>query len=186
MHWEDLVHTAVLTCLELADRPAGYAYAAARTALKNYRWVHIRGLSGGWNSQACIDHGYSVINFTNVPSDDGNGDDETAVAAIAARSWERVPRPVEWAVLQRLAGPGQAETETLREVLYILAGMVDNFYPEQLYQAALIITLLGRQYTWEMSRNAPASALPRRMISTGAGASGNSIRICSSHPCTRR
>lgn len=149
MHWEDMLQTAVLTFLELADRPAGYAYAAARTALKNYRWVHIRGLNGGWKSQACIEHGYSVINFTDVLCDDGDGDGETAVAAIAARSWERVPRPVEWAVLQRLASPGQTETETLREVLYILAGMVDNFYPEQLYRAALIITLLGRQYTWE-------------------------------------
>jgi hypothetical protein len=34
-------------------------------------------------------------------------------------------------------------------VLSILAGMSGNFYPEQLYRAALIITLLGRDYTWE-------------------------------------
>lgn len=46
MHREDMLQTAVVTFLELADQPAGYAYAAARTALKNYRWIHIRGLNG--------------------------------------------------------------------------------------------------------------------------------------------
>jgi hypothetical protein len=56
---------------------------------------------------------------------------------------------VEWTVLRRLAAPGLSQAETLREVLYILAGMSGNFYPEQLYRAALIITLLARGYTWE-------------------------------------
>jgi hypothetical protein len=41
------------------------------------------------------------------------------------------------------------QEEALRQVLYILAGMCGNFYPEQLYRAALIITLLGRGYTWD-------------------------------------
>ncbi|MBK8904518.1 MAG: hypothetical protein IPM53_25290 [Anaerolineaceae bacterium] len=152
MHREDMLQTAVIAFLELADQPAGYAYAAARTALKNYRWVHIRGLNSGWKSIACIDHGYSVMNFADVlpeSADEPLDGPETAVETLSARPWENVPRPVEWAVLRRQAASGQTQTETLREVLYILAGMSGNFYPEQLYRAALIITLLGRDYTWE-------------------------------------
>lgn len=152
MHREDMLQTAVVTFLELANQPAGYAYAAARIALKNYRWVHIRGLNGGWNSLACIQHGYSVMNFTDVlpdAADEPLDGPQTAVETLSARPWENVPRPVEWAVLHRQAAPGQTQAEALREVLYILAGMAGNFYPEQLYRAALIITLLGRDYTWE-------------------------------------
>ena len=36
MHWEDMRQTAVRTFLEYADKNTGYAYVAARTALKNY------------------------------------------------------------------------------------------------------------------------------------------------------
>ncbi|MCB8924005.1 MAG: hypothetical protein H6652_00090 [Ardenticatenaceae bacterium] len=152
MHREDMLQTAVLTFLELADKPIGYAYAAVRTALKNYRWVHIRGLNGGWKSQACIQHGYSVMNFTDCLADDTDEAAEapnTAVDNLSTRQWDNVPRPVEWTLLRRQAAPGQTHEEVLREVLYILAGMSGNFYPEQLYRAALIITLLGRDYTWE-------------------------------------
>ena len=60
MHREDMQQTAVMTFLEHAEKPAGYAYAAVRTTLKNYVWVHIRGLNGGWKSLACIEHGYTV------------------------------------------------------------------------------------------------------------------------------
>jgi hypothetical protein len=152
MHREDMLQTAIVTFLELADQPAGYAYAAARTALKNYRWVHIRGLNSGWKSLACIEHGYSVMNFADVlpeAADEPLDGPQTAVEALSAGPWENVPRPVEWAVLHRQAAPGQTQAEALREVLYILAGMSGNFYPEQLYRAALIITMLGRDYTWE-------------------------------------
>ena len=152
MHREDMLQTAVLTFLELADKPIGYAYAAARTALKNYRWIHIRGLNGGWKSQACIKHGYSVVNFSDCLAEDADEVAEapdTAVDKLSTRQWDSVPRPVEWTILRRQAGPGQTQSEALREVLYILAGMSGNFYPEQLYRAALIITLLGRDYTWD-------------------------------------
>ena len=151
-HREDMLQTAVVAFLELADQPAGYAYAAARTALKKYCWVHIRGLNGGWKSLACIKHGYSVMNFADILSeaaDEPLDGPETAVETLSARLWENVPRPVEWAVLRRQAASGQTQEDVLREVLYILAGMSGNFYPEQLYRAALIITLLGRDYTWE-------------------------------------
>lgn len=147
-HREDMLQTAVITFLELADEPAGYAYAAARNALKNYRWIHIRGLNGGWKSLACIEKGYSALNFADVLAEDDDAS-QTAVDRLTARAWESVPRPVEWSVLHRLAEPGLTQAETLREVLFILAGMSGNFFPEQLYRAALIITLLGRDYTWE-------------------------------------
>ena len=149
MHREDMLQTAVITFLELADEPAGYAYAATRNALKNYRWIHIRGLNGGWKSLACIEKGYTVLNFADTQPQDEKDDPQTAVDRLTARAWECVPRPVEWKVLRRLAAPGLSQAETLRDVLYILAGMSGNFYPEQLYRAALIITLLGRDYTWE-------------------------------------
>ena len=149
MHREDMLQTAVITFLELANEPAGYAYAAARNALKNYRWIHIRGLNGGWKSLACIEKGYSVLNFADAQPQDEKDDPQTAVDRLITKAWECVPRPVEWTVLRRLAKPGLSQAETLREVLYILAGMSGNFYPEQLYRAALIITLLTRGYTWE-------------------------------------
>jgi hypothetical protein len=42
-----------------------------------------------------------------------------------------------------------SQAEMMRQVLYILAGMSGNFYPEQMYRAALIITLQARGYVWE-------------------------------------
>ena len=51
--------------------------------------------------------------------------------------------------MRHLSPPGRTQEETLREVLHILAGMSGHFYPEQLYRAALIITMLARNYTWE-------------------------------------
>ncbi len=62
-HWEDMRQTAVIAFLEQADQPTGYAYAVARNALKNYIWVHIRGLNGGWKSLACIENGYTVLDL---------------------------------------------------------------------------------------------------------------------------
>lgn len=146
-HREDMLQTAVVAFLEQADRPIGYAYAAARTALKNYRWVHIRGLNSGWKSLACIERGYTVLD---VAEDRDSADNpETVLDRLLAHTWDSVPRPVEWTVQRRLAPKGLTQEETLRRVLYILAGMSGNFYPEQLYRAALVITLLGRGYTWE-------------------------------------
>jgi hypothetical protein len=147
-HWEDMRQTAVMTFLEFSDREPTYAYGAVRIALKNYVWVHVRGLNGGWKSKACIERGYRVLDV----SDEQDYDDDssnTLLDRLVAREYDNVPRPVEWAVQRRLAPSGMTQEEALREVLYILAGICGNFYPEHLYRAALIITLLGRDYTWE-------------------------------------
>jgi hypothetical protein len=148
-HWADMRQTAIVAFLEYGDRNTGYAYAAARTVLKNYVWVHIHGLNGGWKSLACIQNGYRVLDLTAGPDGEGEGAPQATLERLAARSWESVPRPVEWAVLRRLSPPGMTQAETLRQVLHILAGMSRHFYPEQLYRAALIITLLARDYTWQ-------------------------------------
>jgi hypothetical protein len=139
--------TAVMAFLEYADHPAGYAYGVARIALKNYVWVHIRGLNGGWKSLACIEKGYRVLDVGDEQDDENSPN--SLLDRLVARTYDNVPRPVEWAVQQKLAPPGITQEDALREVLYILAGMCDNLYPEQLYRAALIFTLLGRDYTWE-------------------------------------
>ncbi|MBK8129262.1 MAG: hypothetical protein IPK53_10215 [bacterium] len=55
-HWSDMTQTALLAFLENSDQPLSYAYACARTALKNYGWVHVRGLNGGWKSLAARDY----------------------------------------------------------------------------------------------------------------------------------
>ncbi|MFQ5434704.1 MAG: hypothetical protein ACE5FD_07490 [Anaerolineae bacterium] len=147
-HWEDMRQTAVIAFLEQADKNTGYAYAAARNALKNYVWVHIRGLNGGWKSLACIEHGYTVIDLPG----ERNGDDDLPHAVLdrmAAATWDTIPRPVEWEVIRRLSPPVATQEETMRQVLDILAGMSGHFYPEQMYRAALIMTLLARGYTWE-------------------------------------
>jgi hypothetical protein len=139
--------TAMMAFLEYADHYSGYAYAVARTALKNYVWIHIRGLNGGWNSVACREHDYVLLD---LGEDQGEEDrPNTLLDRLTASTWDNVPRPVEWAVQHRMAPPGMTQEEALRQVLYILAGMCGNFYPEQLYRAALIITLLGRGYTWD-------------------------------------
>ena len=148
-HWQDMQQTAVMAFLEHADKNASYAYTVARNALKNYVWVHIRGLNGGWKSLACIENGYTVMNLP-VSRDDENEDTpQITIDRLINKGWDIVPRPVEWAVMRRLAPPGRTQAETLRQVLYILAGMSEHFYPEQLYRAALIITMLARGYTWE-------------------------------------
>ncbi|MBX3056684.1 MAG: hypothetical protein KF770_09450 [Anaerolineae bacterium] len=147
-HWEDMRQTAVMTFLEHAEAPGGYAYTAVRTALKNYVWVHIRGLNGGWKSLACIEHGYTVLDLASELDEDTEMPQVT-LDGIVARSWDVAPRPVEWEVLRRLSPPQATQEETMQTVLHILAGMCDNFYPEQMYRAALIMTMLARSYTWE-------------------------------------
>ena len=61
IHYEDMTQTAVIAFLEHAHKDVSYAYGAARIALKNYDWIHIRGLNGGWKSLACIEHGYTLL-----------------------------------------------------------------------------------------------------------------------------
>lgn len=42
-----MVQAALLAFLENGERPLPYAYICVQTALKNYAWVHVRGLNGG-------------------------------------------------------------------------------------------------------------------------------------------
>ncbi len=148
-HWEDMRQTAVIAFLEQAGESTAYAYTAARNALKNYIWVHIRGLNGGWKSLACIENGYTVLDLPDEAEGEDDEGPQATIDRLLSRTWDAVPRPVEWEVLRRLSPPGRTHEETLREVLHILAGMSGNYYPEQLYRAALIITMLARGYTWE-------------------------------------
>ncbi len=147
LYWADMRQTAALTFLEHADKHSGYAYAAARTSLKNYIWVHIRGLNGGWKSLACIENGYTVLDLASELDDDDTL--HATMERMVAKEWDEVPRPVEWAVMRRLSHPRATQEETMRELLSILAGMSGHFYPEQMYRAALIMTLFARGYTWE-------------------------------------
>ncbi|MBE2200324.1 MAG: hypothetical protein IAE79_17040, partial [Anaerolinea sp.] len=55
-HWDDPVQTALLAFLGCRDRPLSHAYTCAHTDLKNYAWVHIRGLNGGWKSLAAREY----------------------------------------------------------------------------------------------------------------------------------
>lgn len=149
MHHEDMMQTAMIAFLEQAEKGVAYAYGAVRTALKNYNWVHIRGLNGGWKSLACIEHGYTVLDLDSELDEGGGDDKRVTLDLMLSKTWDAVPRPVEWTVMRRLSPPGMSQEETMRGVLHILAGMSGNFYPEQMYRASLIITLLARRYTWE-------------------------------------
>ncbi|HRQ42685.1 MAG TPA: hypothetical protein PLD25_32635 [Chloroflexota bacterium] len=128
-HWEDMQQTAVMTFLEHAEAAGGYAYTAVRTALKNYVWVHVRGLNGGWKSLACIENGYTVLDLDSE-LDEEVDTPQVTLDGMMARSWDVAPRPVEWEVLRRLSPPHHTQAETMQTVLHILAGMCDNFYPE--------------------------------------------------------
>ena len=151
VHWEDMKHTAILAFLEHQEKAASYGYAAAQTALKNYKWVHIRGLNGGWKSLACRDYEVSE-----APLEvDGDGFDSPRDnlywRMVREREWDVIPRPVEWKVMLDLDSAGPLTTEEVcRELLYIFAGMSStNWYPEQIYRAAIITAMLMTGYTWE-------------------------------------
>ena len=150
-HWPDMKQTAMLTFLEHQDKPRPYAYAIAETALKNYKWVHIRGLNGGWKSLAC--RGLEVLEAPLVTEGDRFNSPQDILSWRGSRlwEWENVPRPVERQVMWRLDKDGTLTTEAVcREILIILAGMSScNWYPEQIYRAAVIMSMLMTRYTWE-------------------------------------
>jgi hypothetical protein len=151
VHWEDMKQTAMLAFLEHQDKAASYGYTAAQTALKNYKWVHVRGLNGGWKSLACWE--YEVLEAPLELEGDmfDSRRDNFHWRLPQEREWELVPRPVEWQVIAHLDRSRPLTTEAVcRVLLYILAGMsATNWYPEQLYQAAIIIAMLMTGYTWE-------------------------------------
>ena len=151
VHWPDMKQTAMLAFLEYQDKPAAYAYSIAETALKNYKWVHIRGLNGGWKSLAC--RGLEVLDIPLESEGDrfDSPSDNIYWRWSQAWEWESVPRPVERQVMWRLDRDGSLTTEAVcRELLTILAGMSSrNWYPEQIYRAAVIISMLMTRYTWE-------------------------------------
>jgi hypothetical protein len=143
--------TAMLTFLEHQDKAASYGYTAAQTALKNYKWVHVRGLNGGWKSLACREYEVSEAPLELEGDRYGSPQDNFHWRLPQEREWELVPRPVEWQVIHHLDRTRPLTTEAVcRELLYILAGMsTTNWYPEQIYRAAIIIAMLMTCYTWE-------------------------------------
>ncbi|MCP4418045.1 MAG: hypothetical protein GY805_15590, partial [Chloroflexi bacterium] len=151
VHWQDMKQTAMLAFLTHQDKASSYGYAVARSALKDYKWVHIRALSGGW--KALVARNYTVSESPLEREGDrfNTPRDNLYWQLPKEQGWDLVPRPVEWKVMARLEGAGTVPAEkTFREILYILAGMSkSNWYPEQLYRAALIITMLVNSYTWE-------------------------------------
>ncbi|MBK8989569.1 MAG: hypothetical protein IPM39_26515 [Chloroflexi bacterium] len=147
-HWSDMTQTALLAFLENSDQPLSYAYACARTALKNYGWVHVRGLNGGWKSLVARD--YTVVDTADSMDDDETGDDNLSWRLRQAHHWDMVPRPVEWAVLNREEGPPPEVADLFRDLLITLVGMSsERWYPEQMYRGALILALRLTGHLWE-------------------------------------
>jgi len=148
-HWSDMSQTALLAFLENNDQPLAYAYACARTALKNYGWVHVRGLNGGWKSLVARD--YTLVDTADsIDADDETGDDNLAWRLRQARPWDMVPRPVEWAVVNREDGPPPEVADLFRDLLITLVGMSsDRWYPEQMFRGALILALRLTGHLWE-------------------------------------
>ncbi len=151
VHWQDMKQTAMLVFLEHREKATAYAYTAAQTALKNYKWVHIRGLNGGWKSLACRD--FELLDTPLEIEGDrfDSPSDNVFWRCLSCREWELVPRPVEWKVMRQVDSVYPLSTEAVcREILIILAGMsTTNWYPEQIYRAANIMAMLMTGYTWE-------------------------------------
>ena len=148
-HWQDMTQTALLAFLENSEQSLAYAYICARTALKNYAWVHIRGLNGGWKS--LVARNYSVIDTADsMDGDDETGDDNLAWRLREMRQWDPIPRPVEWAMLRREATPPPEVADLFRDLLVILVGMSsERWYPEQMYRGALILAMKLTGHLWE-------------------------------------
>ncbi|MCB8944364.1 MAG: hypothetical protein H6658_11495 [Ardenticatenaceae bacterium] len=149
VHWQDMKQTAMLTLLEHQDQAVAYAYLAAQSALKNYKWVHIRGLNGGWKSLAC--HQLEVLDEPlTIEGDSFDAPRDNLFWRLPASERDVIPRPVEWQVIRHLDQVRPLTTAAIsREILIILAGMsTSNWYPEQIYRAALIMAMLMTGYTW--------------------------------------
>ena len=148
VHWADMKQTALLAFLENQHQPLAYAYTCARTALKNYAWVHVRGLNGGWKSLVARE--YTLIDTAeSIDGDDENGADSLVWRLPEVRQRDPVPRPVEWTVLWREAGPPPDTADLFRNLLTILVGVSsERWYPEQMYRGALIVAMRLTGYTW--------------------------------------
>jgi hypothetical protein len=148
VHYQDMVQTALLAFLENGERPLPYAYVCAQTALKNYAWVHVRGLNGGWKSLAA--RHYTLIDTADSLDADDEGEDNLTWRLPDRRSYDLVPRPVEWAVLRREDGPPPETADLFRDLLVTLVGMSsERWYPEQMYRGALILALRLTGHIWE-------------------------------------
>lgn len=149
VHWADMKQTALLAFLENGERPLAFAYTCARTALKNYAWVHVRGLNGGWKS--LVARHYTLVDTADsIDVDDESGDDNLAWRLPQARQHDLVPRPVEWAVQQRESSPPSDTADLFRDLLILLVGISsERWYPEQMYRGALVVAMRLTGYTWE-------------------------------------
>lgn len=150
-HWEDMKQTAMLAFLTYQDKDASYGYGVARNSLKNYRWVHILGLNGGWKSLVARNYTVSDSPLEIEGDSFDTPRDNLYWRLFKDRIWDVIPRPVEWKVIARLDDAREDDLEKIfREILDILAGMSKtNWYPEQIYRAALIIAMLLTEHTWE-------------------------------------
>lgn len=148
VHWDDMRQTALLAFLENRHNSLSYAYVCARTALKDYAWVHVRGLNGGWKS--LVARNYTLIDTADsMDVDDESGEDNLAWRLPQARSFDLVPRPVEWTVLRREAEPPPDTADLFRDLLTILVGVSsERWYPEQMFRGALIVAMRLTGYTW--------------------------------------
>jgi len=147
VHWDDMRQTALLAFLENQHNLLSYAYVCARTALKDYAWVHVRGLNGGWKS--LVARNYTLIDTADSIDMDENGEDNLTWRLPPLRSHDLVPRPVEWAVQRREAESPPDTTDLFRDLLIILVGMSsERWYPEQMYRGALVVAMRLTGYTW--------------------------------------
>jgi predicted transcriptional regulator len=147
-HWEDMKQTALLAFLEQRDQPQDYAYVCARNALKNYAWVHVRGLNGGWKSLEA--RNYTLIDTYESIDMDEAGDDNLAWRIHdTSPDYHIINRPVERQVIRREASPPAEAADLFGEFLILLVGISsERWYPEQMYRAAMIIAMKHTGYLW--------------------------------------
>jgi hypothetical protein len=147
-HWEDMKQTALLSFLEHADQPQDYAYVCARNDLKHYAWVHIRGLNGGWKSLEA--RNYTLVDTAESIDMDDTGDDNLAWRIHdTSPDYHIINRPVERQVIARETGPPPDAADLFAETLVLLVGASsENWYPEQMYRASMIIAMRATGYVW--------------------------------------
>ncbi|MBK8129178.1 MAG: hypothetical protein IPK53_09755 [bacterium] len=147
-HWQDMTQTALLAFLENSDQSLAYAYICARTALKNYAWVHIRGLNGGWKSSL------PAITASSTPPTAW-----MATMKLATTTWpggcakcasRTYPAPGGMGGAAPRSTPPPEVADLFRDLLVILVGMSsERWYPEQMYRGALILAMKLTGHLWE-------------------------------------
>ena len=145
IHRADCRQTAVLALLENPDKPMAYRYQVARNALKEYAWVHIRGLNGGWKSIEAAS--YTLVDTYSSIDSDEEGEDNIAWRMFGQSVTKRPPEDALIRKEERHELPSQ--DQIFRTLLVILVGISgERWYPEQIYRAALICSLRMTGHPW--------------------------------------